>query len=171
MMPWHTFAVSAEFSKVYVVMLFALVLEIRANNLWFDLLPLYQILKSFEIQLKKGDSLIDMKTDLAAMYLKAGLKNVSCMHLMTDSQVAEEIYLVLINELKSFSPPPDIVVKVCAKQDEADAEKKKCQDVADKTAHQIDLAYLFVNGFAIGDSIHSKPSSSHFRLIFCSFHV
>ena len=128
-------------------------------------------LEIFQIQLKKGDSLIDMKTDLAAMYLKAGLKNVSCMHLMTDSQVAEEIYLVLINELKSFSPPPDIVVKMCAKQDEADAEKKKCQDVADKTAHQIDLAYLFVNGFAIGDSIHSKPSSSHFRLIFCSFHV
>ena len=133
MMPWHTFAVSAGFSKAYVIMLFALVLEIRTNNLWCDLLPLYQILKSFKFNWKKG--------------------------------------MVLINELKSFSPPPDIVVKVCAKQDEADAEKKKCQDVADKTAHQIDLAYLFVNGFAIGDSIHSKPSSSHFRLIFCSFHV
>ena len=33
-----------------------------------------------------------------------------------------------------------------ARQDEADGEKKKCQDEADKTAHQIDLAYRLVNG-------------------------
>lgn len=56
-------------------------------------------LEVFQIQLKKGYSIIDMKADLAALYLKAGLKNVACMHLMTDSQVAEESYLVLINDM------------------------------------------------------------------------
>lgn len=52
-----------------------------------------------QIQLKKGYSIIDMKADLALLYIKTGIKNVSCMHLMTDSQVAEESYLVLINDM------------------------------------------------------------------------
>lgn len=56
-------------------------------------------LEVFQIQLKKGYSLIDMKADLAALYLKAGIKNVACMHLMTDSQIADEAYLVLINDM------------------------------------------------------------------------
>lgn len=56
-------------------------------------------LEVFQIQLKKGYSMVDMKADLAALYLKAGIKNVSCMHLMTDSQIAEEAYLVLINDM------------------------------------------------------------------------
>lgn len=56
-------------------------------------------LEVFQIQLKKGYSMVDMKADLAALYLKAGLKNMNCMHLMTDSQVAEESYLVLINDM------------------------------------------------------------------------
>lgn len=56
-------------------------------------------LEVFQIQLKKGYSLVDMKADLAALYLKAGIKNVPCVHLMTDSQVADESYLVLINDM------------------------------------------------------------------------
>lgn len=56
-------------------------------------------LEVFQIQLKKGYSIIDMKIDLAALYLKAGLKNVACMHLMTDSQISDESYLVLINDM------------------------------------------------------------------------
>jgi dynein heavy chain, axonemal len=38
------------------------------------------------------------------------------------------------------------LMTIKAKQDEADGEKKKCQDEADKTEHQIDLAYRLVNG-------------------------
>lgn len=38
------------------------------------------------------------------------------------------------------------LMAIRAKQDEADAEKKKCQDLADKTANQIDLAYRLTNG-------------------------
>ena len=49
-----------------------------------------------------------MKADLAAMYLKAGLKNVSCMHLMTDSQVAEETFMVLKNDMLASREIPDL---------------------------------------------------------------
>lgn len=56
-------------------------------------------LEVFQIQLKKGYSIVDMKTDLGGLYLKAGIKNVPCLHLMTDSQVAEEANLVLINDM------------------------------------------------------------------------
>lgn len=56
-------------------------------------------LEVFQIQLKKGYSMMDMKADIAALYLKTGSKNLPSMHLMTDSQVAEEAYLVLINDM------------------------------------------------------------------------
>lgn len=41
----------------------------------------------FQTQLRKGFSIIDLKADLAALYMKAGVKNVECCYLMTDSQV------------------------------------------------------------------------------------
>lgn len=37
--------------------------------------------------------------DLASLYIKAGMKNIGTMFLMTDSQVADEKFLVLINDL------------------------------------------------------------------------
>lgn len=39
-----------------------------------------------------------------------------------------------------------VLSDIKAKQDDALGEKQKCQDEADKTAHQIDLAYRLVNG-------------------------
>lgn len=62
----------------------------------------------FQIQLRKGYSLVDMKADLAALYLKAAIKNVPCLHLMTDSQVAEEAYLVLINDMLASGEIPEL---------------------------------------------------------------
>ncbi|XP_030760043.1 dynein beta chain, ciliary-like isoform X2 [Sitophilus oryzae] len=53
----------------------------------------------FQIQLKKGYSMNDMKTDIASLYLKAGLKSVGIVFLMTDAQVPDESYLVLINDV------------------------------------------------------------------------
>lgn len=37
--------------------------------------------------------------DLAGLCLKAGVKNLSVVFLMTDAQVADEKFLVLINDL------------------------------------------------------------------------
>lgn len=36
---------------------------------------------------------------MAALYIKAGVKNVGTVFLMTDAQVADEKFLVLINDL------------------------------------------------------------------------
>ncbi|CAB3248907.1 unnamed protein product [Arctia plantaginis] len=65
-------------------------------------------LEVFQIQLRKGYSINDLKVDLAALNLKAGLKNIGCMFLMTDSQVAEERFLVLINDLLASGEIPEL---------------------------------------------------------------
>jgi P-loop containing dynein motor region D4 len=45
---------------------------------------------------------------LAGLYLKAGLKNVGIMFLMTDAQVANENFLVLINDMLASGEIPDL---------------------------------------------------------------
>nr|XP_023023241.1 dynein beta chain, ciliary-like [Leptinotarsa decemlineata] len=63
----------------------------------------------FQIQLKKGYSMNDMKTDIAALYLKAGLKSVGIVFLMTDAQVPEEKFLVLINDMLASGEISDLL--------------------------------------------------------------
>ncbi|BET02170.1 Dynein, axonemal heavy chain [Nesidiocoris tenuis] len=62
----------------------------------------------FQIQLRKGYSLADLKADLASLYIKAGLKNSGIMFLMTDSQVAEEKFLTAINDMLSSGDIPEL---------------------------------------------------------------
>ncbi|XP_068619246.1 dynein beta chain, ciliary-like [Battus philenor] len=66
-------------------------------------------LEVFQIQLRKGYSSNDLKVDLAALYIKAGLKNIGNMFLMTDAQVAEERFLVLINDLLASGEIPELL--------------------------------------------------------------
>lgn len=40
-----------------------------------------------------------LQSDLASLYIKAGMKNVGTVFLMTDAQVANEKFLVLVNDL------------------------------------------------------------------------
>ncbi|XP_069702004.1 dynein beta chain, ciliary-like [Periplaneta americana] len=65
-------------------------------------------LEVFQIQLRKGYSIQDMKTDLSALYLKAGLKSIGTVFLMTDSQVAEERFLVLVNDMLASGEIPEL---------------------------------------------------------------
>ncbi|KAL1129229.1 hypothetical protein AAG570_013758 [Ranatra chinensis] len=65
-------------------------------------------LDPFQVQLKKGYGLGDLKADLAMLYMKAGLKNIGLMNLMTDSQVAEEKFLVLINDMLASGEIPEL---------------------------------------------------------------
>lgn len=58
-------------------------------------------LEVFQIQLRKGYSISDLKADIAGVYMKAGAKGVPFMFLMTDAQVKEENFLVLINDMLS----------------------------------------------------------------------
>lgn len=61
-----------------------------------------------QIQLKKGYGVTDLKTELAGLYLKTGLKNVGIMFLMTDAQIPNEQFLVLINDMLASGEIPDL---------------------------------------------------------------
>ncbi|KAL2077981.1 hypothetical protein ACEWY4_025666 [Coilia grayii] len=65
-------------------------------------------LEVFQITLKKGYSIPDLKSDLGALYIKAGVKNVGIVFLMTDAQVADENFLVLLNDLLASGEIPDL---------------------------------------------------------------
>ena len=50
----------------------------------------------------------DLKEDLKAMYMKAGLKEEGVMFLLTDSQITNERFLVFINDLLASGNIPDL---------------------------------------------------------------
>uniref|UniRef100_A0A8C9JNR1 Dynein axonemal heavy chain 17 n=1 Tax=Panthera tigris altaica TaxID=74533 RepID=A0A8C9JNR1_PANTA len=62
----------------------------------------------FQISLRKGYGIPDLKVDLGAQYIKSAVKNVPSVFLMTDSQVAEEQFLVLINDLLASGEIPGL---------------------------------------------------------------
>uniref|UniRef100_A0A4W3JPZ5 Dynein axonemal heavy chain 11 n=1 Tax=Callorhinchus milii TaxID=7868 RepID=A0A4W3JPZ5_CALMI len=53
----------------------------------------------FQITLKKGYGIQDLKVDLANLYIKTGARNLPTVFLLTDAQVPDERFLVLINDL------------------------------------------------------------------------
>lgn len=65
-------------------------------------------LEVFQITLRKGYGILDLKADLANQYIKAGVKNVGTVFLMTDAQVADEKFLVLVNDLLASGEIPDL---------------------------------------------------------------
>lgn len=62
----------------------------------------------FQIQLRKGYGINDLKADIAQLYIKTGLKNANMMFLMTDAQVSDEKFLVLINDLLASGEIADL---------------------------------------------------------------
>uniref|UniRef100_A0A803Y768 AAA+ ATPase domain-containing protein n=1 Tax=Meleagris gallopavo TaxID=9103 RepID=A0A803Y768_MELGA len=65
-------------------------------------------LEVFQITLRKGYGTPDLKVDLANLYVKAGVKNIGTVFLMTDVQVADEQFLVLVNDLLASGEIPDL---------------------------------------------------------------
>ncbi|RZF49077.1 hypothetical protein LSTR_LSTR008363 [Laodelphax striatellus] len=61
-----------------------------------------------QIQLRKGYGILDLKMELSGLYMKSGLKNVGIMFLMTDAQVPNEHFLVLINDMMASGEVPDL---------------------------------------------------------------
>ena len=55
----------------------------------------------FQISLRKGYGMAELKADLALLYVKAGLKNIPTMFLMTEGEIPDEQFLVLMNDLLS----------------------------------------------------------------------
>lgn len=65
-------------------------------------------LEVFQVTLRKGYSIQDLRTDISALYAKSGQKNIGMMFLMTDAQVADEKFLVLINDLLASGEIPNL---------------------------------------------------------------
>ncbi|NXE29303.1 DYH17 protein, partial [Ardeotis kori] len=65
-------------------------------------------LNVFQITLRKGYGIPDLKLDLASQYIKVAVKNVPTVFLMTDSQVADESFLVLINDFLASGEVPGL---------------------------------------------------------------
>ncbi|XP_039572044.1 dynein heavy chain 17, axonemal isoform X2 [Passer montanus] len=65
-------------------------------------------LSVFQITLRKGYGIPDLKLDLASQYIKAAVKNIPGVFLMTDSQVAEESFLVVINDFLASGDVPGL---------------------------------------------------------------
>jgi dynein heavy chain len=65
-------------------------------------------LETFQMALTKGYGINELKADLMACYIKAGQKDIGTMFLMTDAQVADEKFLVLINDLLSSGEIPGL---------------------------------------------------------------
>ncbi|XP_064531689.1 dynein axonemal heavy chain 9 isoform X4 [Pseudopipra pipra] len=65
-------------------------------------------LEVFQITLRKGYGIPDLKADLANLYLKAGVKNTGTVFLLTDVQVADEQFLVLVNDFLASGEIPDL---------------------------------------------------------------
>ncbi|KAJ0395717.1 hypothetical protein P43SY_006365 [Pythium insidiosum] len=61
-----------------------------------------------EIVITQSYSLLDFKSDLQAMFLKAGVRSEGLVFLLTDSQIKNERMLVLMNDLLSSGNVPDL---------------------------------------------------------------
>ncbi|KAJ1529252.1 hypothetical protein ONE63_006052 [Megalurothrips usitatus] len=62
----------------------------------------------FQVQLRKGYAIADLKAELAVLYQKAGLKSAGLLFLMTDAQVPDERFLVIINDMLASGEIPDL---------------------------------------------------------------
>ncbi|XP_068007753.1 dynein axonemal heavy chain 9 [Melanerpes formicivorus] len=65
-------------------------------------------LQVFQIALRKGYGIPDLKADLASLYLQAGVKNVGTVLLLSEAQVAEEQFLGLLNDFLASGEIPDL---------------------------------------------------------------
>ncbi|KAG5833962.1 hypothetical protein ANANG_G00281510 [Anguilla anguilla] len=66
------------------------------------------ILEVFQITLRKGYGIHDLRSDIAALYLKVGVKNIGTVFLHTDTQIPDERFLVLINDMLASGDIPDL---------------------------------------------------------------
>ncbi|KAK6491177.1 dynein heavy chain 11 [Huso huso] len=62
----------------------------------------------FQVTLRKGYGIQDLRVDLANLYIKTGAKNMPTVFLLTDAQVPDERFLVLINDLLASGEIPDL---------------------------------------------------------------
>nr|XP_020145462.1 dynein heavy chain 11, axonemal [Microcebus murinus] len=62
----------------------------------------------FQVTLTQGYGIQELRVDLANLYIRAGAKNMPTVFLLTDAQVLDESFLVLINDLLASGEIPDL---------------------------------------------------------------
>lgn len=65
-------------------------------------------LSLYQIQLHKGYNIADLRADLNTLYQKTALKNIPTMFLITDAHVADESFLVVINDMLASREVTDL---------------------------------------------------------------
>uniref|UniRef100_A0A4W4HCE4 Dynein, axonemal, heavy polypeptide 9 like n=1 Tax=Electrophorus electricus TaxID=8005 RepID=A0A4W4HCE4_ELEEL len=66
------------------------------------------MLEVFQITLRKGYEINDLRSDIGALYIKVGVKNIGTVFLHTDAQIPDERFLVLINDMLASGDIPDL---------------------------------------------------------------
>ncbi|XP_049749389.1 dynein axonemal heavy chain 11 isoform X2 [Elephas maximus indicus] len=66
-------------------------------------------LEVFQITLTEGYGIQDLRVDLANLYIRTGAKNMPTVFLLTDAQVLDESFLVLINDLLASGEIQDLL--------------------------------------------------------------
>ncbi|KAM3866414.1 LOW QUALITY PROTEIN: dynein axonemal heavy chain 11 [Diretmus argenteus] len=66
------------------------------------------MLEVFQITLRKGYGINDLRSDIAALYIKVGVRNIGTVFLHTDAQIPDERFLVLINDMLASGDIPDL---------------------------------------------------------------
>ena len=62
----------------------------------------------FQISITNEYGIAELMKDVSLLYIKAGIKNISSVFLMSDAQVADEKFLVLVNNLLASGEIPDL---------------------------------------------------------------
>ena len=62
----------------------------------------------FQISITNEYGVADLMKDVSGLYIKAGLKSIASVFLMSDAQVADEKFLVLVNNLLASGEIPDL---------------------------------------------------------------
>ncbi|KAK1334847.1 hypothetical protein QTO34_004418 [Cnephaeus nilssonii] len=65
-------------------------------------------LEVFQITLTQGFGVQELRVDLANLFIRTGAKNMPTVFLLTDAQVLDESFLVLINDLLASGDIPDL---------------------------------------------------------------
>lgn len=65
-------------------------------------------LNVYQIQIRRGYGIVDLKSDISNLFMKVGVKNIQSMFLITDAQVTDETFLVLINDLLASGEIPEL---------------------------------------------------------------
>ncbi|CAL8367474.1 unnamed protein product [Boreogadus saida] len=66
------------------------------------------LLEVSQVTLRKGYGINDLRSDIAALYIKVGVKNIGTVFLHTDAQIPDERFLVLINDMLASGDIPDL---------------------------------------------------------------